>query len=43
MTTPRLEPITPSNIDAVCAVRIHEKQEPYVELSGGQRVARRRL
>jgi diamine N-acetyltransferase len=31
VTTPRLEPITPENIDAVCAVRIHEKQEPYVE------------
>ncbi len=31
MTTPRLEPITPENFDAVCAVRILEEQEPYVE------------
>ncbi|HWM75377.1 MAG TPA: GNAT family N-acetyltransferase [Nocardioides sp.] len=31
MTTPRLTRITPDNLDAVCAVRIREEQEPYVE------------
>jgi diamine N-acetyltransferase len=31
VTAPRLEPVTGRNLDAVCAVRVREEQQPYVE------------
>lgn len=31
MVTPRLEPVTPRNLDAVCAVQVRPEQESYVE------------
>jgi diamine N-acetyltransferase len=31
VSRPVLEPVTPHNLDAVCAVRVREEQRPYVE------------